>query len=62
MDAWCSDIWRNRGTHISPVCAVIGGLIGAEILKVLSGRDEPLDNVIVYDSVSSSAVVKHVQP
>ena len=55
-------VWRGHGLQVSAVCAVVGGIVAAEILKVLSGKDEPLDNVIVYDSDANSAVVQHIQP
>ena len=33
-----------------------------EVLKVLSGKDAPLENVLVYDSSQNSAVNVHVGP
>jgi ubiquitin-like 1-activating enzyme E1 A len=54
------EVFESRQRHISPVCAVFGGIIGGEVLKILSGKDEPLDNLIVYDSTQNSAVVRQV--
>ena len=46
----------------SGVCAILGGLIAQEVLKVMSGREEPHQNVIVLNAQKGTAVVKHLQP
>eukprot|EP00586_Coscinodiscus_wailesii_P018567 CAMPEP_0172500866 /NCGR_PEP_ID=MMETSP1066-20121228/143956_1 /TAXON_ID=671091 /ORGANISM="Coscinodiscus wailesii, Strain CCMP2513" /LENGTH=351 /DNA_ID=CAMNT_0013275347 /DNA_START=41 /DNA_END=1096 /DNA_ORIENTATION=- len=33
----------------APVCAVLGGVIGNEIIKALSGKGEPANNVLLFD-------------
>jgi hypothetical protein len=48
--------------EISPVACVIGGFLGQEILKVVSGRNQPLNNSYVFDLVRSTAVVARVAP
>lgn len=37
---------------LAPVCAILGGLIGQEVIKVISAKDTPIDNFLVLDSVS----------
>ncbi len=37
--------------EISPVSATLGGLLGNEVIKVLTGRGEPANNVILFDGV-----------
>jgi hypothetical protein len=39
------------GVEISPVVAVTGGVLGAEVVKVVSGKDEPLLNLFVMDAM-----------
>jgi len=34
--------------EVSPVCSVLGGIIGNEVIKVLSGKGEPANNVLVF--------------
>lgn len=38
------------GTHeVAPVCSVLGGLVGNEVLKVVSGKGQPAHNTILLD-------------
>ena len=36
-------------TELSPSCAVIGGVLGQDILNALGGREAPLMNFFVFD-------------
>ena len=35
--------------EISPVCAVMGGVLGNEIIKAISGKGEPANNMLLFD-------------
>lgn len=35
--------------QIAPVCAVLGGVLGNEIIKVISGKGEPANNTLLFD-------------
>lgn len=48
--------------HLSPVCAVMGGLIGQEVVKAVTGHNAPSDNWIIFDGTSGSAVVVRIAP
>jgi len=37
------------GLDFSPTCAVIGGLVGQDVLNVLGGKEEPLRNFVCFD-------------
>lgn len=39
----------SLGMEIAPVTAIVGGLVGVEIVKLISHRDLPLDNVLLFD-------------
>ncbi|KAF9454772.1 hypothetical protein P691DRAFT_804131 [Macrolepiota fuliginosa MF-IS2] len=40
----------NGARHeFNPVCAIIGGVLGQDILKALGGRDPPIANFFVFD-------------
>lgn len=35
--------------EVSPVCAVLGGMLGQEVIKALSGKGEPAKNILMFD-------------
>jgi len=35
--------------EISPVCSVLGGVLGNEIIKAISGKGEPANNILLFD-------------
>lgn len=40
----------TTATHeFSPVCAIVGGMLGQDILKALGGREPPIANFFVFD-------------
>lgn len=42
---------------MSPICAVVGGVLGQDILKALSAREAPLANFFVFDSTVGGGTV-----
>ncbi|KIJ26665.1 hypothetical protein M422DRAFT_785159 [Sphaerobolus stellatus SS14] len=46
--------------EFSPVCAVLGGLMGQDILKALGGRDPPIANFFVFDGMIGSGAVSRL--
>ena len=63
-------LWRIIGAELSPVCAVLGGIVGQEIVKVIARKGEPLweskgGNWIFLDTMGQTdqkggAVVKSI--
>ena len=43
------EMWSMRDAEISPVCAILGGMIGQEVVKYISMKDEPICNFFLYD-------------
>ena len=45
--------WADIAYHpeISPVCAVLGGVLGNEVIKALTGKGEPANNVLLFDGL-----------
>jgi ubiquitin-like 1-activating enzyme E1 A len=41
--------------EIAPVCSVLGGLVGNEIIKVVSGKGEPANNTVLFDGITCRA-------
>ena len=48
--------------QVVPVCAVMGGILGNEIIKVISGKGEPANNTILFDGLSCKGITFLVQP
>ena len=49
-------------SEIAPVCAVLGGMIGNEVIKVISGKGEPSNNTLLMDGDLCKAWAFLVQP
>ncbi len=49
-DADLAAIARDARTVLAPVCAVLGGIAGQHVLRVLTRVGRPLDNVLVFDA------------
>lgn len=43
--------------EFSPICAIVGGLLGQDILKVLQGKDAPIANFLTFDGFIGGATV-----
>ncbi|KAG8553110.1 hypothetical protein GDO81_003274 [Engystomops pustulosus] len=44
-------------SEMAPVCAVVGGVLGQELVKALSQRDAPHNNFFFFDGLKSSGIV-----
>jgi ubiquitin-like 1-activating enzyme E1 A len=47
---------------VAPVCAVLGGLIGNEVIKAISGKGEPVNNTLLFDGVTCKGFGLLIQP
>ncbi len=45
-----------RGVEFNPVCAIVGGLVGQEVVKAASGKGEPVCNTLVFDARDTGAI------
>ncbi|XP_076832419.1 SUMO-activating enzyme subunit 1 isoform X2 [Brachyhypopomus gauderio] len=50
----------NCFSEMAPVCAVVGGVLGQEIVKALSQRDAPHRNFFFFDGLKGSGVVDYI--
>ncbi|KAK3094094.1 hypothetical protein FSP39_024077 [Pinctada imbricata] len=46
--------------ELSPVCAIVGGVLGQEIIKAVSQRDQPHNNFFFYNGVEGSGLVDKI--
>ncbi|KAM9327004.1 SUMO-activating enzyme subunit 1 [Gastrophryne carolinensis] len=44
-------------SEMAPVCAVVGGVLGQEIVKALSQRDAPHNNFFFFNGLTSNGIV-----
>ncbi|XP_003386877.1 PREDICTED: SUMO-activating enzyme subunit 1-like [Amphimedon queenslandica] len=45
-------------SELSPVCAIVGGVLAQEIIKAISANDIPFNNIFMYDGVNSTGIVE----
>jgi ubiquitin-like 1-activating enzyme E1 A len=48
---------NNIGTELSPVCAIVGGVVAQEILKIICHNDKPFNNSFFFDGLDDSGQV-----
>jgi len=54
---WIRRLATTAANEFSPVCAVVGGMLGQDILKTLAGKEPPIANFFVFDGVSCNGIV-----
>ncbi|KAJ2901029.1 putative sumo activating enzyme protein [Zalerion maritima] len=61
-----SDFLRNFlqgvGTEVSPVSAILGGQLAQDVINVLGGTQQPIQNMLVYDGNKMEAPVYSLHP
>jgi ubiquitin-like 1-activating enzyme E1 A len=55
-----ASIARTLHVELAHVCAIVGGILGQEILKVLSGKDRPLSNTFVCSATEGFGLIKEL--
>jgi ubiquitin-like 1-activating enzyme E1 A len=53
----CWRYLREELRELSPVNAILGGVIGQEVIKAISKKNEPIDNFFVFDGNQMSGEV-----
>jgi ubiquitin-like 1-activating enzyme E1 A len=48
----------SNNTEFPPACAIIGGILGQEVIKVISGKGEPLKNFFYFDAEDGKGVIE----
>lgn len=52
----------GSSSSAAPVCTILGGLVGNEVLKAVSGKGEPSNNFIFFDAKDCGAAVRQIPP
>lgn len=61
----CPNLQRyaaQRGRIFYPLAAIFGGIIGQEIIKIVTHQDKPLFTTLIFDASSGDTLVYDVQP
>lgn len=53
---------ENLGCELSPVAAFVGGSLAQDVINVLSAREQPLQNLLLFDGEKSVAPVYSLHP
>ncbi|GAB2221369.1 hypothetical protein Droror1_Dr00012544 [Drosera rotundifolia] len=43
-----------------PVCAILGGILGQEVIKAISGKGEPLKNFFLFDATDGKGIIEDI--
>ncbi|XP_013082584.2 SUMO-activating enzyme subunit 1-like [Biomphalaria glabrata] len=54
------DFYKYGFGELSPVCAIVGGILGQEIIKAVSQKDAPLNNFFFYNGVTDDGLVDKI--
>ncbi|KAG8719547.1 hypothetical protein FRC11_003338, partial [Ceratobasidium sp. 423] len=53
VESLCS----TAGHEFSPICAIVGGFLGQDVLKALGAKEPPISNFLVFDGTTGGASV-----
>ncbi|PYH74066.1 E1 ubiquitin-activating protein AOS1 [Aspergillus vadensis CBS 113365] len=53
---------QNLGSELSPVAACVGGYLAQDVINVLSAREHPLQNMLLFDGERSTAPIYPLHP
>lgn len=53
---------QNLGSELSPVAACVGGYLAQDVINVLSAREHPLQNMLLFDGERSAAPIYPLHP
>jgi len=60
--AYLAELAQNSGYELAPVCAVVGGMVANEVIKVISGKERPINNTFFFDGKSCDGVCVRLGP
>ncbi|KAK9764779.1 E1 ubiquitin-activating protein aos1 [Basidiobolus ranarum] len=61
-DDFLKTLVLNAQADLAPVCAIVGGILSQEILKVLSAKELPVNNFFLYNGLNGSGLVHRLDP
>ena len=55
---WCRELVRVADTELVPICAILAGIMGQEVIRAMSQKDEPICNYFCFDG--ATGIVRRV--
>ena len=53
---------QNLGSEIAPVTAILGGQLAQDVINVLSRKEQPIQNMVIFDGTSMEALMYPLHP
>lgn len=50
----------TNANEFPPVCAIIGGILGQEVIKAISGKGDPLKNFFFFDVMDGKGIIEDI--
>ncbi|KAF3645936.1 SUMO-activating enzyme subunit 1B-1 [Capsicum annuum] len=47
-------------TEFPPVCAIVGGILGQEVIKAISGKGDPLKNFFFFNAMDGKGIIEDI--
>lgn len=47
-------------SEFPPVCAILGGILGQEVIKAISGKGDPLKNFFFFDAIDGKGIIEDI--
>ena len=59
---YMAQIAESVGHELAPVCAILGGMVASEVIKIISGKERPINNAFFFDGVTSDGICLRLGP
>ncbi|MCJ1476901.1 hypothetical protein MMC13_005570 [Lambiella insularis] len=53
---------QSLGSELSPVCAFLGGQLAQDVINVVGGKEQPIQNLLLFDGEESKGPVYALHP
>lgn len=53
---------QNLGSEIAPVTAILGGQLAQDVINVLSQKEQPIQNMVIFDGTTMEALMYPLHP
>ena len=46
--------------ELSPICAIVGGVLAQDVIRAVSAKDTPIRNFFLFDGISCNGVIESI--
>lgn len=57
-----SSFVENATSELTPISAILGGILAQDVINVLGKREQPLQNLLVFDGNTSVGPIFSLHP